>query len=149
MKDVKDEADACGLADYVDRNLHYPAKAPSRDFDLTCSPWSMMIARAWDIDENFNVYNVKKPHQSSEDGIDYLDKFFDNPKLQDYIHAPRKNWEECSYVFLKGDQSDPPDSSFEHSKSLLAEVIENNKKTILINGNVSISTTKNIIHSKV
>ncbi|MCO5566213.1 hypothetical protein L7F22_019889 [Adiantum nelumboides] len=141
LQDIKNEAAPCNLTDYVERNLHYPAKPPLPDFDDSCSPYDMMLTRALDINENFNVYNVKKPHPTDNyDNIDYTDKFFDNPALQSYIHAPHKDWQQCSYVFLHGDNDHSPDRYPDQKHSVLAQVIEKSKKFVLVNGNVSIQT---------
>jgi carboxypeptidase D len=141
LQDIKNEAAPCNLTDYVERNLHYPAKPPLPDFDDSCSPYGMMLTRALDINENFNVYNVKKPHPTDNyDNIDYTDKFFDNPALQSYIHAPHKDWQLCSYVFLHGDNDHSPDRYPDQKHSVLAQAIEKSKKFVMVNGNVSIQT---------
>lgn len=138
VQDVESEAARCKITDYVERNLHYPPKGPLPEFDQSCSPFTMMIARADDRLTYFNIYNVEKPDVWDGDYTDYTNKFFNNPELQDYINTPRKRWDECSYVFLQGDQSLPPDENPDRKHSMLAQVIENSKKFIMINGNVSI-----------
>ncbi|PWN32962.1 alpha/beta-hydrolase, partial [Meira miltonrushii] len=144
VQDVKDEAARCNLTDYVERNLHYPPKGPLPEFDQSCSPYTMMAARASDRNTIFNVYNVEKPDIWDGDYTDYTDKFFNNGELQDYINIPRKRWDECNYVFLHDDQSPPPDSIPDKRHSMLAQVIENSKKFMLISGNLDARVMTNM-----
>ena len=128
---IKAAADGCGLTNYVETNLLYPPKGPMVYDDAPCNgtyPEDVYLG-LMDNMPCFDVYHITDTCDTYFVGNE---GYFNNPELQDYIHAPHLNWEACGpIVFPHGDRSTPPDRH-----GILQRTIEKSQRAIIANGDL-------------
>ena len=141
---IKEISDQCGFADFVEKNLFYPSKGPmeyDRD-EVACNgtyPYDVFVQLANDRNPCFDLYYIAQTCPSPVNVLGDVNDpnvtvtFFDNPSLQDTMHAPHQKWNVCakSSVFPNGDDSDVPDKT-----GTLRATIENSRRTVIVNGDM-------------
>ncbi|KAG6839680.1 hypothetical protein C0991_012599 [Blastosporella zonata] len=136
----------CNYADYTKKYLKYPPKGPlplpgkSTEADKGCDLWDLIFEEALRLNPAFNIYRIFDTYPILWDVLGFPGSFpqvqlsplyFDRKDVKKAIHAPvNVTWEECSSrnVFPHGDASLPS------ALSVLPNVIENNKRTVIMHG---------------
>ncbi|KAG6910181.1 hypothetical protein DXG01_012630 [Tephrocybe rancida] len=136
----------CNYANYTKKYLKYPPKGKlplpgkSTSADDGCDLWDLIFEEALRLNPAFNIYRIFDTYPILWDVLGFPGSFeqvqiaplyFDREDVKKAIHAPvNVAWEECSSddVFPHGDASLPS------ALSVLPNVIENNKRTVIIHG---------------
>ncbi|KDQ17592.1 hypothetical protein BOTBODRAFT_105475 [Botryobasidium botryosum FD-172 SS1] len=134
---------SCNSANYSEKYATYPPKGPLPDGGINvtaeCDIYDSVVDAATTI--NPCAYHIFDGCPIPYDALGFPEGenltlgpvFFDNPELQDAIHAPRINWTECSPgVFINDtDNSDYPSPG---GAGVLTRVIDNNTRTLIGHG---------------
>ncbi|CAE6492826.1 unnamed protein product [Rhizoctonia solani] len=144
----------CGFTDYSKKYATYPPKGklplPSQAYTGTpdytgikdeCAVWDMVYEAAITVNPNFNVYRIFDVWPVLWDVLGFPGSFnnqqsqiyFNRTEVQDVIHAPRMNWDECSSidVFING-----TDKSVPVMLSVMPNVIEKSERTVVMHGGI-------------
>ncbi|CAE6486959.1 unnamed protein product [Rhizoctonia solani] len=144
----------CGFTDYSKKYATYPPKSklplPSKAYNGTpnysgikdeCAVWDMVYEAAITVNPNFNVYRIFDVWPVLWDVLGFPGSFnnqqspiyFNRTEVQDAIHAPRINWDECSSidVFVNG-----TDKSVPVMLSIMPNVIEKSERTVVMHGGI-------------
>lgn len=143
---VKAASDKCNYTGFAEKNLHYPPKGKLPSYsDIGCGSFGLYEdASMAGVGKDWNIYKIDyrgPPGPFDKDPLGNPNTpnppptFFGRREVQDYLHAPHIKWRQCaqasilgSRVFPDGDNSQSPD------KTVLAGVIEKNKRTVISNG---------------
>lgn len=132
---------ACGYENYSRKNLRYPLdhSLPPTPYDK-CSTFETYSAASYASNPYFNFYDIRwkadfantlyNPFGNPNSFVPKDDTFLSMDAVRDYLHAPHIEWTVCGgQPFLNGvDRSVPP------VDTILAPVIEKNKRTIIAHG---------------
>ncbi|KAJ1302190.1 hypothetical protein OPQ81_001016 [Rhizoctonia solani] len=144
----------CGFADYSKKYATYPPKGklplPSQAYTGTpnyagikdeCAIWDMIYEAAIQVNPNFNIYRIFDVWPVLWDVLGFPGSFnnqqspiyFNRTEVQEAIHAPRMNWDECSPidVFING-----TDNSVPVMLSVMPNVIEKSERTVVMHGGI-------------
>lgn len=135
---IEAESKKCKLGKFLDTHLTYPPRGKIPDLFADCDPFAKYVGQTADRDENFNIYNIENPLVGSSKQPSPVEVFFNQAKVQDYIHAPRQKFQVCTDVFTNGnaDQSPPADRYPSFEKSVLGRMFEESERFIVMTGNL-------------
>ncbi|KAG1860032.1 Alpha/Beta hydrolase protein [Suillus subluteus] len=129
MNYLENEATTCNYTGYIDKHVTYPPTGllplpgDSIEFAEGCNVWHDIFYSALIINPAFDAYHIWDTTQSPI--------YFNRMDVKEAIHAPvDTKWSESSNVnvFPNGDSSLPP------AFTVLLNVIEKNKQTVIIHG---------------
>ncbi|KAG8710190.1 hypothetical protein FRC11_004764 [Ceratobasidium sp. 423] len=106
-----------------------------------CAIWDMIYEAAITVNPNFNIYRIFDVWPVLWDILGFPGSFnnqqspiyFNRTEVQDAIHAPHINWDECSSVgvFVNG-----TDNSVPVMLSVMPNVIEKSERTVVMHGGI-------------
>ncbi|KAH8833996.1 alpha/beta-hydrolase [Flagelloscypha sp. PMI_526] len=131
----KKQAKDCGYLGYIDKYVKYPPQ----EIKDGCDIWSDIFEATLEVNPAFNIYRISDVYPILWDVLGFPGSFpdeqthplyFDRADVKAAIHAPNTTWLECSDVdvFPNGDTSPPS------ALSVLPNVIEKSKRTVIIHG---------------
>jgi carboxypeptidase D len=141
----KKQAKDCGYLGYIDKYVKYPPQGhlplPGKSSEIKdgCDIWSDIFEATLEVNPAFNIYRISDVYPILWDVLGFPGSFpdeqthplyFDRADVKAAIHAPNTTWLECSDVdvFPNGDASPPS------ALSVLPNVIEKSKRTVIIHG---------------
>jgi carboxypeptidase D len=145
METLQTMSDTCGYTTYLDENLKYPPTGQlpfpagvnpgSTSANSSCRIFSQIQRGVGRLNPVFNIYRVTDtfPNLWSVLGFPRDTQgpiYFNRTDVQDAIHAPHINWEDCASrsVYIGRDTSIPS------TLSVLPNVIEKSARTVIVHG---------------
>lgn len=143
LQPLQSRASKCNYTGFVKEHLNYPPKGVIPTYDVRgCFAFYSMLYYAKLLTPNFNVYNIKKPHDYDDDPLgpisfdpfDPKSTFFDSPAVQKYIHAPSKKWNVCNEAFKHVDGSQEDKSGYAIPSGVMKKAVEKSERFTLFSG---------------
>lgn len=146
MAHLQNISDTCGYTTYLDDFVTYPPKGllplpvgvPNGTFEpsRSCRIFDPIINEITILNPAFNIYRVTEqwPIPWSVLGFPRATQefiYFNRTDVQDAIHAPHIEWNDCSNVNVYTGNGD---TSIPSTLSVLPNVIEKSNRTIIVHG---------------